>query len=45
MIVRWNEPGFGEFAEIYLLPFELFLGGILGDAVYCALSRTWNSRE
>jgi hypothetical protein len=40
IISRWNEPGFGEFAEIVFLPFELFFGGILGDIVYCLASRS-----
>ncbi|HEY2897247.1 MAG TPA: hypothetical protein VGJ12_08930 [Gemmatimonadaceae bacterium] len=39
MISEWNEPGFGEFVDIFLLPFELFFGGILGDIVYCLGAR------
>jgi hypothetical protein len=40
--IRGN--GFWEFGEIYLIPFLIFLGGILGDLVYYLKSRGRISR-
>jgi hypothetical protein len=34
MILGWSKPGFGEFIDMYFIPFEIFFGGILGDAIF-----------
>jgi peptidoglycan/LPS O-acetylase OafA/YrhL len=34
MISGWSKPGFGEFIDMYFIPFEIFFGGILGDAIF-----------
>jgi len=34
MLIALNKPGFGEIIDIYLIPFEIFFGGILGDAIF-----------
>ena len=39
LISGWSREGFGEFIGIYFIPFLIFLGGILEDAVYFLISR------
>jgi hypothetical protein len=45
MISGWSRSGFGEFVEIYFIPFEIFSGGIVGDLLYYLTSPERVSRE